>query len=472
MAAALAAAAAQRGTAPPHPVPGAGAEPGFDAALSAARFGNPLSLMMAGVLALDDGPGAVLALRRLDAARRLARRELHRLKELGGPGEAPAVTHLAAFNGLAGGLPVAGLTATLTAELATAGLAGDAGRLASLLQQDLPAEERAGEAGGAAAHLGTVQPDLIGEGLILEALSGEPAVEAGATGLVQRAYALTGARAAGALMRLLQDYAYALEDATASDAERADAGRLMAWLRALAERLDDPAALAPLVEALPEHTTILREDALALTERMAAAARAALAAAPDDPDATAAAALWLNNLSNRLSDLGRREDALAAIEGAVEAYRILAAARPDAVRPNLAVALTNLSNCLSALGRREEALAAIQEAVAIRRDLAAARPDAFRPDLSVSLGAQADIRRARNEPDEALAAHAEAIALLRPLFLKLPGAVAQWMVMHLQRYFELTEELGAAPDETLLAPILETLQKLQKGGGGGEHPKR
>ena len=96
-------------------------------------------------------------------------------------------------------------------------------------------------------------------------------------------------------------------------------------------------------------------------------------------------ALSLNNLSVRLADLGRREDALAAIEEAVAICRELAAARPDAFRPDLASSLSNLSIRLADLGRREEALAAIEEAVAIRRELAAARPDAFRPDLASSL---------------------------------------------------------------------------------------
>jgi tetratricopeptide (TPR) repeat protein len=42
----------------------------------------------------------------------------------------------------------------------------------------------------------------------------------------------------------------------------------------------------------------------------------------------------LNNQSNRLSDLGRREKALAAIEEAVKLYRGLTAARPEqAQRP-------------------------------------------------------------------------------------------------------------------------------------------
>ena len=64
-----------------------------------------------------------------------------------------------------------------------------------------------------------------------------------------------------------------------------------------------------------------------------------------------------------LADLGRPEEALAAIEEAVAAYRELAAAQPDAFRPSLAMSLNNRRNRLADLGRREEALAAIEEAV-------------------------------------------------------------------------------------------------------------
>ena len=64
-----------------------------------------------------------------------------------------------------------------------------------------------------------------------------------------------------------------------------------------------------------------------------------------------------------LSELGRREDALEATQEAVEVYRGLAAARPDAFLPDLAMSLNNLGNRLSELGRREDALEATQEAL-------------------------------------------------------------------------------------------------------------
>jgi len=137
---------------------------------------------------------------------------------------------------------------------------------------------------------------------------------------------------------------------------------------------------------------------------------------------TGGLARWLNNQSLRLAELGRREDALAAGEEAVALYRELAAARPDAFRPDLAGSLTNQCNRLSALGRREDALAASTEAVDIRRELAAARPDAFRPDLAMSLHNQSNRLAGLGRPEDALAAITEAVdtdrelAAIRPVF--------------------------------------------------------
>ena len=51
-------------------------------------------------------------------------------------------------------------------------------------------------------------------------------------------------------------------------------------------------------------------------------------------------------LANRLSDLGRREEALERAEEASDLYRELAAARPDAFRPDLAMSLNNLASRL------------------------------------------------------------------------------------------------------------------------------
>ena len=71
---------------------------------------------------------------------------------------------------------------------------------------------------------------------------------------------------------------------------------------------------------------------------------------------------WLVRLSNRLWDLGRREQALAAIEEAVTIRRQLAHDRPDAFLPDLAMSLHTLANVLTAVKREPAAVAARLEA--------------------------------------------------------------------------------------------------------------
>jgi tetratricopeptide (TPR) repeat protein len=165
------------------------------------------------------------------------------------------------------------------------------------------------------------------------------------------------------------------------------------------------------------------EEALAATGEAVEAYRRLATARPDafEPDLATA----LNNLGNQLSSLGRREEALAATSEAVEAYRRLATAHPDAFEPDLASALNNLSVDLSSLGRREEALAATSEAVDIRRRLAAARPDAFEPDLARSLWTFAWVRTAvQAELPQALASAEEAVTHYEALTTHTPLAFA------------------------------------------------
>ncbi|HEY5894483.1 MAG TPA: tetratricopeptide repeat protein, partial [Chthoniobacterales bacterium] len=110
-----------------------------------------------------------------------------------------------------------------------------------------------------------------------------------------------------------------------------------------------------------------------------------------------------SNFANRLSEVGRREEALAAGEETVDLYCELARARPDAFTPDLATSLNNLSSLLSAVGRREEALAAGEEAVDLYRELARARPDAFTLDLARALNNLANWLSAVGRREEALA---------------------------------------------------------------------
>ncbi|MEZ5382632.1 MAG: tetratricopeptide repeat protein [Microthrixaceae bacterium] len=91
----------------------------------------------------------------------------------------------------------------------------------------------------------------------------------------------------------------------------------------------------------------------------------------------------MNNLGARLSELGRRTEALEPTQEAVTLYRELAADNP-AYLNDLAMSLNNLGIRLSELGRRTEALEPTQEAVTLRRELAADNP-AYLNDLAGSL---------------------------------------------------------------------------------------
>ena len=182
--------------------------------------------------------------------------------------------------------------------------------------------------------------------------------------------------------------------------------------------------LARIAWALRESTQALEHQAAAITlyRKLATNAR---------EDFLAHLAASLHNLGAMLSDLGRREDALAATQEAVDIRRKLAAQQPDAFLPGLAGSLNNLGAMLSDLGQREEALAAAQEAANIHRRLAAQQPDAFLPDLAASL---TNLGRALSDlgrREEAPAAAQEAAELYRRLAAQQPDAFLPDLAMSL-----------------------------------------
>ncbi|MCD9877992.1 tetratricopeptide repeat protein [Streptomyces guryensis] len=77
----------------------------------------------------------------------------------------------------------------------------------------------------------------------------------------------------------------------------------------------------------------------------------------------------LNNKAACLGALGRLEDALPAINRAVEVREALAEANPDAFLPDLALGLYNQARCLAELGRREVALTANTRALTAYTEL-------------------------------------------------------------------------------------------------------
>jgi tetratricopeptide (TPR) repeat protein len=202
-----------------------------------------------------------------------------------------------------------------------------------------------------------------------------------------------------------------------------------------------------------------REDALAAIAEAVEVRRELAAARPAAfrPDLASV----LNNLSLRLADLGRPEDALAAIGEAVEVYRELAAARPAAFRPDLATSLNNLSLRLADLGRREDALAAIGEAVEVRRELATARPAAFRPDLLAGSLNNLSLRLAElGRPEDALAAIGEAVEVYRELAAARPATFRPDLATSLNNLSNALADLGRPEDA--LAAIGEAVEAYRE----------
>jgi tetratricopeptide (TPR) repeat protein len=161
----------------------------------------------------------------------------------------------------------------------------------------------------------------------------------------------------------------------------------------------------------------------------------------------------LHNLGDRLSEMGRRAEALEATQEAVEIRRRLAAQHPDAFLPDLASSLHNLGIRLSEMGRRAEALQATQEAVEIRRRLAAQHPDAFLPDLAGGGGALAwppstptwastTMLSEMGRRAEALQATQEAVDLYRRLAAQHPDAFLPDLAMSLELWIS---EMGLRP---------------------------
>ena len=113
----------------------------------------------------------------------------------------------------------------------------------------------------------------------------------------------------------------------------APAGRLPDLLDQALQLAAQPGQAAQLADQMPEHSVLLAALAATLTSQQVTQYRAdALGGEPDDADRLAGS---LNNLSVRLGELGRREEALAAIQEAADIRRELAARWPNAYQHEL-----------------------------------------------------------------------------------------------------------------------------------------
>ncbi|MFE2997231.1 tetratricopeptide repeat-containing serine protease family protein [Nocardia sp. NPDC059246] len=264
-----------------------------------------------------------------------------------------------------------------------------------------------------------------------------------------RASAATGGMATQALNELLHHLLGDILDTTLAAPESPLAQRLTTAL----QQSPVPDTAATTVDQLPEHSLAFADLAHLLTAQAVDHYRACTATEPDSfmPDLAGS----LNNLSNRLADVGRREDALTTVEESVTVYRGLATARPDAFLPDLATSLNNLSNRLADVGRREDALTTIEESVTIRRGLATARPDAFLPDLAMSLNNLSAQLAGVGRREDALTAIEESVTVHRALAAARPDVFLSYLAMSLNN---LSAQLaGVGRQEDALTTVEESV---------------
>lgn len=165
------------------------------------------------------------------------------------------------------------------------------------------------------------------------------------------------------------------------------------------EALIESGATLPLGEiddAIPVEHPALAGAALAATRRLATSAEWS----PEQQ------AQWANNLSIRLSGVGERKAALGAARKAVELYRGLAEASPQAYIPDLVRSLKTLARILVDSGYSEEALGVFTEGFnnfspAVRARLLVARA-AWRDDGGEAGDVVAAAREADATDDPAL----------------------------------------------------------------------
>ena len=171
--------------------------------------------------------------------------------------------------------------------------------------------------------------------------------------------------------------------------------------------------------------------------------------AKTNPDFLPGLALSLNNLGNRYSELGRRQEALAPTEEAVKIRRELAKTNP-AFQGDLASSLTNLGVRYRNLGRRQEALAPTEEAVKIYRELAKTNPASLGV-LAIALNNLGDFYSKLGRRQEALVLTEEAAKINRELAKTNPaflGDLARSLINLGIRYSELGRRQEAlAPTE-------------------------
>lgn len=406
------------------------------------KFADPVVLIMAALASWEGGITGALHCSRPDLATRLARREMSHIENRfpnDSGRRAHALQHLAAHSTLCGGFTEEQLVSVAKEECTELGLEypGGPAALAADLVKCLPGSNPNGS--------GTIQPDIIG-GAFLQLVMPKGVV---------RAARRSDIATAQALVRAVQDFRDPHAVRKNADPDTPQGKWPLDRLKELAAYATkcDLSLLRSLDASMPESTIELRELAADLSSRLLAQLPANL-----EPTSLLAAerARIANNLANRLSELGRPENALLAAAVALKHHRSLAQSQSDANLPGLATALNNFANRSNELGHHDDALAAAEEALLIRRGLAKSNQSAPLADLAMSLNNYAIVLSDADRRGEALEATLEATQIYRTLVDSSPGAFLADLAMSLSNCSNRLSAVGRREDA--LAAATESLK--------------
>lgn len=368
---------------------------------------HPLLLQMAALQMARHGVESLPGMGRAELCLRMAQHELDRVAALARSEQVDEslARHLAACVTLAEGMERDTFLRFASSEKQAIGLpsGGDPARLARCLAEAVAAED---------GSLAPVLPDLVGEATILAAFDRRDIDGAAA---VQRCFDVAGLPVARSLIRTCQDYGR----------ERAAPVR---WLQRLFDRLM-PAQLETarqIVQSLPDKSIALASFATTATQRLSDELSKGKVLEVEGERLTMLDgdhAYQLYNLSNRLSDEGRHEEALQASTRAETFFRetIALLAEQAAKRPrpswwrmqrDLAKAIGRRAACHGALGETRQELALTQEALSVYRAIPPQARSWPKSEAMLLHNQGTALIRAGLESD-GVAALREALALLR-----------------------------------------------------------
>ncbi len=278
-------------------------------------------------------------------------------------------------------------------------------------------------------EVGSLEPDLLGEAMVLRTLRAEGQ---GVEGWLRRVFEgmdERGVRTGFEVLGRLSVSAREAGDWIGALMEGAVAARSVAALeaaKAVGQRTAHAALAEELAKALKREGTpevAIKLEAVGIPERLVSLQEVAAwiaetllsQLAGEGREVLVERARLKNNLGGSQSVLGRRVDALASMREAVEHYRTLAREYPEGFLPFLVGSLNNLSKVQSELGQRQEALASAQEALGYCRALAPIQPPTFLPALASSLNALNKVQSELGQREEALASARESVGLFRTL---------------------------------------------------------